>query len=51
MAWAVLLVDLSGSSMVKNSPAIKATEETWVPSLGWEDPLEGGMETHSRILG
>ena len=34
--------------MVKNLPAIL---ETWVPSLGWEDPLEEGMETHSSILG
>ena len=24
--------------------------ETWVQSLGWEDPLEEGMETHSSIL-
>ena len=24
--------------------------ETWVRSLGWEDPLEGGMATHSSIL-
>ena len=24
--------------------------ETWVPSLGWEDPLEKEMATHSRIL-
>ena len=24
--------------------------ETWVPSLGWEDPLEKGKATHSRIL-
>ena len=24
--------------------------ETWVPSLGWEDPLEEGMATHSSIL-
>ena len=24
--------------------------ETWVPSLGWEDPLEKGMATHSSIL-
>ena len=24
--------------------------ETWVGSLGWEDPLEEGMATHSRIL-
>ena len=25
--------------------------ETWVPSLGWEDPLEKGMSTYSSILG
>ena len=25
-------------------------QETWVPSLGWEDPLEEGMATHSSIL-
>ena len=25
-------------------------QETWVPSLGWEDPLEKGMATHSSIL-
>ena len=33
--------------LVKNSPAIW---ETWVGSLGWEDPLEEGMATHSSIL-
>ena len=33
--------------MVKNLPAMR---ETWVPSLGWEDPLEEGMVTHSSIL-
>ena len=32
---------------VKNLPAVK---ETWVGSLGWEDPLEEGMVTHSGIL-
>ena len=25
-------------------------QETWVPYLGWEDPLEEGMATHSSIL-
>ena len=25
-------------------------QETWVQSLGWEHPLEEGMETHSNIL-
>ena len=33
--------------MVKNLPAIR---ETWVRSLGWEDPQEEGMATHSSIL-
>ena len=33
--------------MVKNLPAVL---ETWVRSLGWEDPLQEGMETHSSIL-
>ena len=32
---------------VKNSPAI---QETWVRSLGWEDPLEKGKAVHSSIL-
>ena len=32
---------------VQNSPAMR---ETWVQSLGQEDPLEKGMATHSRIL-
>ena len=32
---------------VKNSPAMW---ETWVQLLGWEDPLEKGMATHSSIL-
>ena len=33
--------------MVKNLPAV---QETWLRSLGWEDPLERGMATHSSIL-
>ena len=33
--------------MIKNLPA---TQETPVRSLGWEDPLEKGMATHSSIL-
>ena len=33
--------------MVKNTPAM---QETWVASLGQEDPLENGMETHSSIV-
>ena len=41
-SWASLVVQL-----VKNLPAM---QETWVQSLGWEDPLEKGQATHSSIL-
>ena len=34
--------------LIKNLPAM---QETWVQSLGWEDPLEKGKATHSNILG
>ena len=36
-----------GVQLVKNLPAMP---ETWVQSLGLEDPLEKGMDTHTRIL-
>ena len=35
------------AQMVKNLPVVL---ETQVQSLGWEDPLEKGMATHSNIL-
>ena len=35
------------AQLVKNPPAMW---ETWVRSLGWEDPLEEGTATHSSIL-
>ena len=35
------------AQMVKNLPAMR---ETWVLSLGWEDPLEKGKTTHSSVL-
>ena len=41
-SWASLV-----AQMVKNLPAMR---ETWVPSLGWEDPLEKGKVTHSSNL-
>ena len=41
-SWAFLV-----TQMVKNLPAMW---ETWVQSLGWEDPLKEGMATHSSIL-
>ena len=40
--WASLL-----ALILKNLPAL---QETWVQSLGWEDLLEKGKATHSRIL-
>ena len=36
--------------MVKTPPAVQENEETWVRSLGWEDPLKEGMATHSSSL-
>ena len=41
-SWASLVAQL-----VKKSPAM---QETWVQSLGWEDPLEKGKAAHSSIL-
>ena len=40
--WAFLV-----AQSVKN---LSPMPETWVRSLGWEDPLEEGMATHSSIL-
>ena len=41
-SWASFVIQL-----VKNLPAMW---ETWVQSLGWEDPLEKGKATHASIL-
>ena len=38
------------AQLVKNLPAMQETQEMWVQSLGWEDPLEEEMATHSSIL-
>ena len=35
------------AQLVKKLPAM---QETWIPSLGWEDPLEKAKATHSSIL-
>ena len=35
------------AQLVKNQPAM---QETWVRTLGWEDPLEKGTATHCSIL-
>ena len=39
--------DFQSGTVVKNPPAV---QETWVRTLGGEDPLEEGMATHSSIL-
>ena len=41
-SWASLMAQL-----IENPPAM---QEIWVQSLGWEDPLEKGMATHTSIL-
>ena len=35
---------------VKNPPGMQVPMEMWVQSLGWKDPLEKEMATHSSIL-
>ena len=40
----------SMAQRINNLPAMQDTQETWVQSLGWEDPLETGIATHSSIL-
>ena len=42
----------AASQVARVTKNLPAKEETggWVPSLGWEDPLEKGMATHSSIL-
>ena len=42
-----IFLDFPGGSDGKESAC---TAEAWVRSLGWEDPLEEGMATHSSIL-
>ena len=41
-SWASLVAQLG-----KNLPAMR---ETWIQSLGWEDPLENGKATHTSLL-
>ena len=46
-SWASLVAQLVKKKKKKKPPAMR---ETWVQSLGWEDPLEKGKATHSSIL-
>ena len=43
-------MDFPGGSAVKKLPAMQELQEMWVWPLGWEDPLEEDMATHSSIL-
>ena len=43
----LIIIYLMNVQMVKSPPAM---QETWVRSLGWEDPLEECMATYSSIL-
>ena len=36
--------------MVRTRPPVQETRQTWVPSLGQQDPLEKEMVTHSSVL-
>ena len=40
-------MDFPGGVVVRNLPAMQETQETWVPTLGWEDPLD---EWHGNPL-
>ena len=55
--WQNLFIDSQQTNLaswvalvVKNAPANAGDTETWVRSLGWEEPLEKEMATHFRIL-
>ena len=51
LEWGAIAFSSIGASLVaqvvKNLPGM---QETWVRSLGWEDPLEKGMAIHSSIF-
>ena len=46
LTWIALLCASLVAQLLKNLPAMW---ETWLQSLGWEDPLEKGKATHSNI--
>ena len=51
VCWLVFGIVMEDLALV--APVVKnllAMWETWVPSLGWEDPQEEGMATHFSIL-
>ena len=42
--------DLWASSVAQMRRNLRAMQETWIQPLGWEDPVEKGMATHSNVL-
>ena len=46
----ILCSPTDSTSLVAQTVKNPAMRETWVQSLGWEDPLEKGMATHSNIF-
>ena len=44
------IASIRASLMAQTVKNLSGMQETWVRSLGWEDPLEEGMATHASIL-
>ena len=42
--------DMWASPVAQMRRNLRAMQETWIQPLGWEDPLEKGMATHSNVL-
>ena len=50
LTYNIFVLGFPSGSVVKNLPAMQETQEIQIQSLGWEDPLEEEMATHSSIL-
>ena len=50
MSESGIIINSLLTPVAKNPPAMKEPQETELPSLGQQDPLEEGMATHSSIL-
>ena len=49
-AWFITVTQLWASLVAQRLKRLPPMRKTWVRSLGWEDPLEKGMATHSSTL-
>ena len=47
---ALILIHIGASLVAQSVKDLPAVQETWVRSVGWEDPLEKEMATYSSIL-